>query len=236
MDYEFPRVLEVKKGSAIMKKVISLGMNCEVSFQIERYVEHWNSSLFSWAFILDDEKFFKALDNIDDILNNKISFARQTDDMFLDEKYQITFHGRISREELFDEEWNIKNNELYENTISELRMRIDHLKNKFKEDLESDAEKIYLRKLEVPIGDKNKVRKFSERLYEYLMKNIPSGNFKLIIIIEDKNYDITFQELENDKLFIRTISFFAPVSDTKNGADNAGYKKIFKEFVGEEKG
>lgn len=33
-----------------MRKLISLGMNCEVSFQIEKYVEKLYASLFSWAF------------------------------------------------------------------------------------------------------------------------------------------------------------------------------------------
>ena len=39
-------------------------------------------------------------------------------------------------------------------------------------------------------------------------------------------------ELEKniDGLYIRTVDYFAPVDDTKDGADNYGWKKIFDEI------
>lgn len=58
--------------------------------------------------------------------------------MFMDKKYQITFHGRTPKQDFLLEDGSIKDWELYEKTVLELKSRIRHLKEKFKEQLIND--------------------------------------------------------------------------------------------------
>lgn len=197
-----------------------------------------DASLFSWAFVKDDEKFLQALENIDDIFSNDVSFAENTTDMFLDTKYNISFHGRTPKNELFDEEGNIKDEKKYQETLAELKSRLAHLKEKFKKDFESEEEKIYLKKIYIAENandykDIQSAKKIIIKLYEYLKSKIPTGKFKLIIIMENKYLDNEIKELENDHLFIRAVAFFAPCDATECGADNYGWQKIIKEFYSE---
>ena len=109
-------------------------------------MEPFNASLFSWAFVLDDELFLKALENIDDIFENEICFHLPTNDMFMDKKYQITFHGRTPKQNFLLEDGSIKDREMYEKTVLKLQSRIRHLKEKFKEQLvKGDA--VYIKKI-----------------------------------------------------------------------------------------
>ena len=219
-----------------MKKVISLGMNCEVSFQIEKYVKEFQSSLFSWAFVMDDDLFLEALNHIDDVFENEIRFHMPTDDMFLDEKYQITFHGRTPKEKLFDDNGEIKDRHLYDGTVEELKSRLAHLKDKFKQELLSEDENIYIKKiliepnLEVWGGQERLIR-IIENLSDYFIK-LRTRN-KLIVVLESKYCSAKIKELEGNGLYIRCVDFFAPVDNTKDGADNDGWRKIFLEFLGE---
>ncbi|MBO5523409.1 MAG: hypothetical protein J5986_07015 [Roseburia sp.] len=217
-----------------MRKLISLGMNCEVSFQIEKYVEKLYASLFSWAFVMDDDLFLEALNNVDDIFSNEISFHMPTGDMFLDEKYRITFHGRTSKEKLFDENGTIKDRGLYDETVEELKSRLVHLKEKFKEDLVTEDEKIYFKKILIEPdfetwGGKEKLERIINGLSDYFLKNGNAGNV-LVVVLERKYNKPEIKELEKNGLFIRCVDFFAPVDNTKDGADNAGWRKIIEEF------
>lgn len=218
-----------------MKKIISLGMNCEVSFQIRKYVNEFYPSLFSWAFIMDDELFVEALNNIDDIFQNEISFHMPTEDMFLDEKYRMTFHGRTPKEKLFDEGGNIKDLKLYDETVTELKSRLGHLKEKFKTDLKSEDEIIYLKKILIEPdlekwGGKEKLLRIIEELYDYFNNKGHERQWKLVIVLEKKYYFPELEEIGKRGLFVRYVDFFAPVDNTKDGADNTGWRKIIEEF------
>ncbi len=222
-----------------MKKLISLGYNCEVSFQIEKFRGDIDASLFSWAFLLDDAKFLQALENVDDIFMNGIHFHMPTDDMFYDEKYDITFHGRTPKSAMFDEFGNIKNQAVYDESIAELKSRLAHLKEKFKKDFVSDDEKIYLRKIEIipePDGTVNygKVIDFINKLKAFLDKNVKRGSYKLVIVIEKKFITPELKAMEDKSLFVRTVDYLAPFYDTKNGADYENWRKILEEFGADE--
>ena len=152
------------------------------------------------------------------------------------QKYNITFHGRTAKEELFDENGEIREEMLYSGTIDELKSRISYLTSKFLNDFETDVEKIYIQKLSIDDEAENweeKTITYIERLFEYFNKKNKNGQFKLIIVIEQKKYSPLFEKIQNERLFIRTLAFFSPVDNTQNGADNYGWKKIFDEFLEE---
>lgn len=204
--------------------LISLGMNCEVSFQIEKYLGKIDASLFSWAFIENEELFLDALNNIDNIFSGKISFAEQTEDMFWCEQYRIAFHGRTNKKLMLDDNNNIINETLYDECISELRNRIGYLKTKFKKQLDADEKTIFIKKLEVN-HDILRAENNIKALYDYFIQNSKYGNWQLVIVVESA-YIYDLQHLQNNKLFIYPVAFFAPADNTRDGADNESWKAI----------
>lgn len=216
------------------ENIISLGMNCEVSFQIEKYVKKLDASLFSWAFIEDEDLFLEALNHIDEIFEGDISFKAPTPDMFLCEKYQIAFHGRTPGKLMFDSNWTIKNQKIYDKTVDELRSRIRYLKQKFMNQINSEKYTVFLKKLMVE-GDYIKAERIITGLRDYLEAHNERKNYTLVIVIEEKYDNSILRSLENDNLVIRTVSYFSPVTDTKNGADNIGWSRIFREILYGEK-
>lgn len=218
-----------------MKKFVSLGTNCEVAFQIEKYQGYIDSGLFSWAFVLDDEKFLRALENIDDIFTHGVHFHMPSDDMFYDEKYDITFHGRTPRSEMFDQAGNLINPAAYDACLSELRSRLEHLKERTKQTFASADEKIFLRKIEMQ-PDANgefpyaQVANFIGRLYDVLSRQVCKGTFKLVIVLEKRHLVPDIQKLERGGIFIRGVDYLAPFYDTKDGADENSWRKILHEF------
>lgn len=218
------------------KKIISLGMNCEISFQIERYVNEWYSSLFSWAFVVNDDDFLKAIKNIDDVFTNEVHFHLPTVDMFMDEKYNIAFHGRTPKGEFLSEDGSIIDMVKYNEALDELKHRLNHLKNKFKSDLHSSDEKIYIKKylIEPDIetwGGKERLILLINQLYSYLEKETGGENYKLVVVLSKRDDVLEVTEIERERLFIRFVDHWAPYYDTRNGADNESWKKIFEEFI-----
>lgn len=216
-----------------MKNIISLGYNCEVSFQIEKYINEFDASLFSWAYICNDTSFLRALDNIDDIFTDQVHFHMQSDDMFYDEKYDMTFHGRTHKDAMFDKNGNIIDNDAYDECIAELRSRLDHLKEKFKQQLVSRDKKIFIRKLK--ISDKQNCAdavQYIRKLNEILNSKVKGGRYKLYVVIEKEFLSRELKNVESGRVFIRTVDYFAPDSDTKDGADHKSWKAIFDEILG----
>lgn len=209
--------------------LISLGMNCEVSFQIEKYLGKIEASLFSWAFIENEELFLNALNNIDDIFSSKISFAAQTEDMFWCEQYRIAFHGRTNKKLMLDDNNNIINETLYNECISELKTRIDYLKIKFKKQLEAKEKTVFIKKLDVN-HDISRAEKIIKALYDYFTQNSKYGNWQLVIVVESA-YSNNLQHLQNEKLFIYPVAFFAPADNTRDGADNESWKAIIMDAL-----
>lgn len=215
-----------------MQKIISLGYNCEVSFQIEKYVENWDASLFSWAYVSNDLKFLDAMKNIEDVFKHDILFHMPTPDMWCDVKYDIKFHGRAHKDTMFDSEGNLIDNVVYDECLEELRSRLEHLKEKFLNSLDSDDEKIFIRKLRItPKQNDSEVLEFIQNLNDILNSKVKGSRYKLYIVLEKEYYKPEWQSIESDHLFIRTVDYFAPDGDTKEGADHESWKVIFDEIL-----
>lgn len=213
-------------------KVYSIGMNCEVSFQIERIYGKIDSSLFSWAFVHDEYLFLECLSNIDDLFNREIVFHKPSSDMFIDLKYQIAFHSRYNSYDLFDSEWNIINGEGYDTAKKELYSRVGYLKEKFRLQLCNNEPKLFMKKIWLEDEDEESRRRKCIEIISGLddfFRNY-AINYKLIIILDERSYFEEFKDLENDVLFIRKIKFYSPWEDTKFGADDESYDAIFREF------
>lgn len=216
-------------------KLISLGYNCEISFQIQKFRKSFESSLFSWVYSLNNQKFINALWNLDDIFVDQIHFHLPTENMFYDEKYDLVFHGKTNKKEMLDETGNIINHKKYDDCVAELRSRINHLKEKFQKEFFSDYEKIYFRKIEIypdwmTEDFCEEIIQFIKDLHEFFLKKVKVGGFKLIIVLEEQYLNSEIKLLECDTLFIRTVKYFAPYDNTKDGADYESWRKILEEF------
>lgn len=220
-----------EKESREKMKLISLGRNCEVSFQIQQYLgKGWESSLFSWAYVLNDELLLRALNDPEDLLRGETHFHYPTEDMFIDEKYQITFHGRTPKSEMLDESGQIIDNEKYTAALTELRSRVAHLTEKFRADLASEEPTAYFYKLMLyypqdPQYVQEKVA-FVRELYDWFLEHKAGSEWRLVIVVEEACREF-FAGLADTRLIVETVSFFAPDSDTLNGADRENWQRIF---------
>ncbi len=217
------------------KRIYSLGMNCEVTYQIERFFGTIDSCLFSWAFVLDDNLFLEAIKNINDIFEHDVHFHMPSADMFIDEKYQITFHGRTNKQEMFNEEDQIIDMNKYNDAIAELTSRIDHLKTKWKKQTSCEDKTVFIKKLWWPDynaqTDRKRIISYIEDFYN-TFDSITSGDYLLCIVIEDSNCSSEIKKLESDRLWIRTVDFFSPIDNTQFGADDSSWDKILQEIDG----
>ena len=215
--------------NCFMRRIISLGMNCEVSFQIERYQQPFYSSLFSWAYICNEHKFLDALYNIDDVFSNGKHFHLPTSDMFMDEKYDIAFHGRTSKSEFLSEDGKVINGEVYESTLRELENRLNHLKEKFFADLISDDEKIYIKKVPLSSVPIDLIVDYVKQLKQYFTQH--ARNWKLVIVLEEGEYPSELYELMDGTCEISTVKYFSSIDNTKDGADDESWNGILAKYL-----
>lgn len=210
--------------------VISLGFNCEVSFQIQKYTKMFEASLFSWAFIVDDTLFLEALKNLSKLFAGEIQFSPERVDMFQCKNFNIFFHGRVPYQQLKLENSDRMNEEKYNKALNELKSRVEHLKEKFIDQLNTEESTIFIREVE-GIGNLNEHLKFVGELNDYLALNYPNGKYLLLIIVEEKYYSFFARYVTFPNTEVRCLKHFAPVDDAKDGADNDGWKQIFGEFL-----
>ena len=229
-----PEIQECDIPEPAATKLISLGLNCEVSFQIEKYLGSLDSGIFSWVGTMNDEHFLQALENVDDILEHGIHFHMPSDDLFYDEKYDLTFHGRTPKAEMIDACGNIIDQEKYDASVAELKSRVNHLKEKHKRDLNSHDRKVFLRKQEMADWegkvDYDRTTAFVRRLDSILAASVQGGTYQLVIVVEKHYLTDTLRDLESDTVSVRTVDYFAPYYDTKDGADHESWQRILEEF------
>lgn len=204
--------------------IVSLGYNCEVSFRIRDFKKSAiDSYIYSWAYICDEDLFLNSLNNIDDILTGSITVLPWG--MFMCDKYQLSFHPICNNYKLFDSD----NNPIQENvdrSKEELISRTNHLKRKFNELLKSEKKTLFVMK----IGKKDNISEFVQKVYITLNNKYISGNFTLLVVIEEDRYNEEWKNLQCEKLKIRTIKSYAPDSDTENGGDIDGWMRVLSEF------
>src|SRR5262245_22497134 len=81
--------------------IVSLGNNCEYSFQFFTNYKFVEANLFSWVYVLSPKKLLDAIARPDLMFSEGIS---EPDWLYTCNKYEIKFHGRASDKELLDAE------------------------------------------------------------------------------------------------------------------------------------
>ena len=205
--------------------VVSLGYNCEISFRLENFFGKINAMPFSWAYVLEREKFPQVLENIEPLFAGEVRLL--DDRMILCENTQIKFHPRY---EVLQKDGKITEASLAE-AVQELKSRVEHLKKKFVELAESDKRTLFLIKLENK-GEEDNVR-FVRAVTEALRKIYRSGSFTLVVLAEKDAVTPGLQGLEEEQVKIRTLKRFAPRKHTDIAGDVKGWYRILREMTGE---
>lgn len=202
------------------KHVISLGYNCEVSFNIKRYCKNLESSLFSWAYVFELKGLIKALNNLDDLFTKNIADPSQ---LYEDRSYRIAFHGNTNYENLLNKDGSL-NQEIVEKDLIDCKSKINHLKTKFKKVLSSDSKKLFIYKLQKDVYNAH-----DDILELHKILSSMGQKFDLLIIVEEKMLN-QYKKINEDNLYIRAVSEYNPEEKTDATTFFRDWDKIFKEF------
>ena len=197
--------------------IFSLGYNCEITFRFVKYFKFEESGIFNWAGINSMDILLDALKNFDNI--GTANFAPPPP-LWKCKISNIYFHGKIQTEEL------LKNPELMQSDLRDLKSRLQYLKEKFLRILRSDSRKLYIRKIaQADINDDilNKIRELKTLLYA-----LGGKNFDILVVTEEKYKDF----FKNPDGFIyRTVTQFPPDTNAVSpDFFNNGWNEIFDEF------
>lgn len=205
--------------------IISLGYNCEFSYQFFKYHGFVESSLFAWVNTINIDNLIYAINNLDKLLTGEIVNTRP---MWRCLNTDIRFHGKAPGEIWMNN--NIVDEKIIEEDKRELISRVTHLKEKFINTAKDGKKNLYIYKYLVV--DKNKkIQNNIELLYSSL-KKIVKNDFDLLFIFEKCKIDNDLQNMINkDNVFLRFVEYFSPEEDvTGKIYDKYGWRKIFNEF------
>lgn len=191
--------------------IISLGYNCEVSFQFFKKYNFVESSLFAWCNVVDCTNLTYVLKNLD-LLTSK--GLKNRGSMYKDLATSIYFHSKDGYTE--------------KEALAELTDRILYLKEKFIKTTYDGKKNLYIFKYPPLKHNTDVVYTNIISLYQQLNK-IVKNNFDLLIILEkEMNTDLHFNE---QNIYIRRVIFYTPENlVTSKPYDKKHYGKIFSEF------
>lgn len=104
--------------------IISLGHNCEVSFQFFKKYHFTESSLFAWCACPNISAMINAINKLEIVGTGEF---KPTNPMWQCQNTKIAFHGKGS-----PRLWNENpSQEFFDNDLKELKSRLTHLRSKF---------------------------------------------------------------------------------------------------------
>lgn len=192
--------------------IISLGYNCEVSFQFFLKYHFVESALFAWSNVVSCEHLITTLKDLNLLLSKGV---KKNGIMYGDIATGISFHGKNLKSEQAE--------------VEELQSRILFLKEKFLKTAQDGKKNLYIFKY--PPFKKEQDRVYNDILELYkTLTSLVKNEFDVLIIFEkDFCSNLTF-DIPN--LYIRRVEFFRPEeSVTTKPYDQKGFEKIFSEFV-----
>ena len=189
--------------------IISLGYNCELSYQLFRHNRFVESNLFAWTYIYSAKDLLNALNNLNLIGENGFL---PPNPLFECKNTHIRFHGNDKNPTQKD--------------YDELSQRVFYLRDKFLKTLSDGETNLYMIKIRT---DEDNIEQIISNVFEKL-NNMVKNQFDLLVILEnDARLAQRFEEIPN--IYIRFVDFFAPDDDvTTKKCDKKNWKAIFDEF------
>jgi hypothetical protein len=217
--------------------IISLGLNCELSFNLRRVFGFVDSYPLSWA-TTDIAHLAGALDNIGGLLAGKVGEFEKVN-MWIDVAHNIAFHGAHSPAALLDEA-GVKVPEKAAAELEDLRGRTHHLVEKQIALWASGGEQLYIIALhpERIVGkDAQKIAGFICEIKTVLDGKTPAAS---LLIVAEEALAADLEKLINvfseggcvGGIILRKIKHFGPNSKATSVElqDSAGWDAIFAEF------
>lgn len=226
----FRKILEkISKKKHIYDYIISIGMNCEIMYQIKEHIGAVDSSLLSWAAV-PAKSLVKVLKNPKLIFSGEIEEWRECN-MWHCQVTNITFHGQKAPAELLDTDGKPDETKIElekQDTIS----RVKYLIDKFIHVARSKESKLYILGIHPHFCEyKNEeLRVFVQKVFQTIQKI--ANNASLLIIVSKENINV-LKNLDNDtNFFVRVIDHFAPFTQATSPqyVDLRGGKVILSEF------
>lgn len=199
------------------KSLISLGINCEASFQIKRKYAELDSFIFSWAWIPNEKCILNTINNINLIGSEGFKVDYNTGNMCVCNKTGMKFHGRKKISLL-------KNDVEIADFLQEVADRVAYLKRKFLIKVQGNDKKIFLFKRSEKISAP--LENFAPELYTAL-KSINARNFDLVII-SHKNYEAPPLDLPG--VYNRYLERYSPYTNVADSCTTS-WDRIFDEFL-----
>lgn len=196
---------------------ISLGFNCEISFRIRDYLRgKFDSFPFSWAYIDDFSGLVDALNNFDNLTNS--STTLKPNGMLQLNEFKMSFH---LRQKVFTKTGEVDQNLLNEMT-TELKSRLAHMIEKFKNVMQSQKRKLFV----IKFRNNAECALHLPNIYEYLNKNCAPQSFEILVVCEEAN-KVEIPTTTPEHVFVETIKNFADESQTKTDGDLKGWHNAF---------
>jgi len=205
--------------------IISLGYNCEVSYQFFKKYHFTESSLFAWCACPSINTMINSINNLDIVGSGNF---KPINHMWQCQNTQISFHGKTSQRLWKD----TPTQEFIDKELQELKSRLAHLRQKFVTTGQDGKTNLYIYKCshnEETLPQEKLVSLFNS-LYETI-SHICSNPFDLLIILEKNILPDIEQKIDNPHIVIRHVKFFAnPAHVASSPSDKHGWKRIFSEF------
>ena len=211
-------------------EIIGLGYNCEIGARlIDIFGDNFNHFLFTWSYECDRDLFLKALKELDNFLNE--DYTVQPWGMIQNNHYLINFHSRYKKDELFNDDMSLS--QIVSVAIEELKSRVNYLAKKLENVFKEKKKVLFIIKLKYT--EHSKDIEYIKKLNTLLKKKFNCSNpkYRLLVVISKKNYpnpELLFDNLPTN-VFIGIVRSFAPDSNTPNGGDIIGWKKILKKHI-----
>ena len=205
--------------------IISLGYNCEVSFQFFKKYHFTESSLFAWCACPNINTMINSINNLDKVGAGEFKPVKP---MWQCQNTMISFHGKGS-----SRLWNDNpTQEFFDNDLKELKSRLAHLRQKFITVGQDGKKNLYIYKCshnEETLPQETLVPLLYS-LYETIGHKC-SNPFDLLIVLEKDTLPDIEQKIQNEHIFIRRVKFFThPAHVTSKPYDKRGWGKVFSEF------
>ncbi len=205
-------------------EIVSLGYNCEVSFNLNRLYTYVDSYPLTWA-LCSPAGVADFLENPDMLISNGLDYDPENP-LWKSRSFAVWLHGKMSPQEMIVD--GVFSESKREEDRMELLSRMTHLIDKFKKMLANDE----LRKLFVlswaPV---DKSPDHIIRIYNLLQNK--TTNFKLVLLVSPEIPASSVEKVERETgALVRRLRFLAPAHDAVNinRIDVESWNNIFADY------
>ncbi len=206
-------------------KIISLGTNCEVSFFIEQFTaRRLDSYISSWARMNFDSinslDIFYHLDKILDTTWTLLPWGMVKHDVF-----NIGFHTKKTKEELFDEN-SVVNKSVYAEALEELQSRLKHLCEKTQNLFDQcEEDLLFVCKIDENYED---TLLYLAKLSRILKDKVKKANYVLLALTPGGKAEQLNAAAIGKNLLVKDVAFLqSPPIKKRGGFDLPNWQEAF---------